>query len=113
MNKRERLAQLKAQLTLDIQRAAEIARLEEELANRPTEPPVDAVVAFVKDWGPGVRSGKQRTYNYVAYQAVGGWWYLSQSNYRDSGQPRMLWDELLDFINGADIFIATAWEQLT
>ena len=104
MSTRARLAQLKLEEYTATRRAAEIAKLEEALANRPEEPPVDATIAFTKTW-----SGSH-SYSYVAYQAIQGWWYLSQSNYRT--QPRMLWDDLLDFIDDSDIFIVTAWEQL-
>ena len=107
MNTRARLEQLKFQQATDRKIAAEIARLEELLTNRPKEPPVDAVIAFNRMYE---KSG--RSYGWVAYQAVGGWWYLTQSNYNTRGMPRMRWDELLDFIDDNDIFIVTAWEQL-
>lgn len=107
MNKREQLASMKAQQDRAARIELAIIRLEEELANRPEEPPVDAVISFERTYE---KSG--RRYNWVAYQAVEGYWYLSQSNYR-GGFSRMTWDELLDFIDDNPIFICTGWEQLT
>lgn len=106
MNTRRRLEELQAQENIALRRAAEIARLEEKLAARPEQPPVDAVIAFEH-----VYPNSPKAYNFVAYQAVEGWWYISQSNYR-GGMPRMKWDDLLDFVGDEEIYICAGWEVL-
>lgn len=102
-----RLAQLQAVENIALRRAAEIARLEELLANRPEQPAADSVVSFERTYDVNGKS-----YSWVAYQAIEGWWYLSQSGYGARTLPRMNWDDLLDFIGDNTIYIATAWEIL-
>lgn len=103
MNTRQRLAALKTQQDIELRRSAEIARLEAELANRPKEPELDTVVAFEHSFKEG-----GTVYNYTAYHAIQGWWYLTSNGYCNKKN----WDELLDFVDGADIWVAKVWEKL-
>lgn len=80
-----------------------ILDFEAELAERPVEPPVDAVIAFVKAF-----NGKD--YSWVAYQAVPGRWFLSQDGTRGAQLPSMTWNGLLDFVDGNTMYWATGWE---
>jgi hypothetical protein len=107
MNKRQELAALERRRDALVSVEEKIQKLQEELANRLEEPPVESVIAFRSVFE---RDGK--SYDWVAFQAVRGKWYLSQDGARGAKLPSMDWDSLLDFIGNNEIYICTGWEQL-
>jgi len=68
------------------------------LQRTPIEPPNGSVVTFTKTFG-------RSTYHYAAIRTVVGWFVTGQ----DGGFP-MTWDNLLDYVDGNDIFRKTRSE---
>lgn len=82
------------------------AELEAKYAAYGDEPPEGCVVRFNKTF----RSG--RKYSYAATRRVGRWFLTQHANSRGDGYGSMSWHQLLDFVDGAKLKVATSWKVL-
>lgn len=80
---------------------------EQELDLKLSQPPNGSVLEIRISF-----SGNPKTYNYIALEAVGGWYLTNMIS-----NPAMTWDELINWFKSKDATVvsirrATEWETL-
>jgi hypothetical protein len=71
------------------------------------EPPEGCVVRFSKTFRE-----KGPKYSYAARRVAGRWFLTQNANSRAPGYGSMSWYQLLDFVAGAKLKVATSWRVL-